>query len=1084
MIKADRLPYAELEAISNFSFHKGASHPEELVEHAAKLGYSAIGLCDHSTFAGVVRAHIAAKAHPHVKFLVGCTLTITFPTTISFPTTTSFPSSISSLNSISHLDTRISSSHTKIQSETEDINLQVIVYPKNRTAYGSVCRLLSKNKQQQNTHNCRIDVAELADLFDCHIIIAPDVQHFLCYSNYHSLLRRQTEHLKNIITPKHLSIAIRKHYEINEATYFSQTLEIALQTGIPCVATNSVLYHEVSRKPLQDILTCIREKKTIHGAGFSLTRNAERYMKTTSEMNRLFAHLPHAIERSLTIASECNFSLDELSYEYPDPRIHPGISIHEYLRQKVDQGAKQRYPAGVPLKVRQLIERELVLIKELGYEKYFITCEEIVHFARSKNILCQGRGAAANSAVCYCLGITSVDPMQIDVLFARFVSKARNEPPDIDIDFEHERREEVIQYIYERYGRDYAGLTSVVVTYRSRSAIREVSKAFALPLDTVDMLAKSLQRWRENVLGPEQIKELGLDPDSPVIKHILALTDQLIGFPRHLSQHVGGFIVSQRPLNETVPIQNATMEGRSIIEWNKDDIDALGMLKIDVLALGMLSCLRKAFELANKLVQWEAPLALHTIPSDCPKTFDMICRSDTLGVFQIESRAQMSMLPRLRPRCYYDLVIEVAIVRPGPIQGNMVHPYLRRRNGRESITYPDKLAERVLGKTLGVPLFQEQAMRLAIELADFTPEEAEQLRRAMAAWRTNKSVIEAFSQRIIAGMKAKGYTEDFANTCINQIRGFSEYGFPESHAASFAHLVYASSWLKAHVPAVFAAALLNSQPMGFYAPAQILADAQRHGIKILSVDVNYSDWDYSIDRCARKGPIRVGFRAIQGMPIEQAKLIVGARQGLGNFASIDIFWCKLWQYSYTTTNIRPERATLERLARADAFTSIHLSQRQALWEIKRLKDFTPLQTRLHSRPAQLTLPLMSSRQKMQMDYQSKGFSLTNHPVSFLRSQLDSQGYVSSRILSSGRVSNGSWVRTAGIVVFRQRPGTAKGIVFLTIEDEFGMMNLTIPPQLFATHYRTVLHATQIASEGRLENIGSLVYIKAKNLRSL
>ncbi len=926
--------YVELHVTSNFTFLHGASHPEELVQQAATLGHCAAAITDRNTLSGIVRAHIAAK-DIGIPLVVGC--------------------------------------RVELQTQPEAPLLSVLVYPTNRAAYSRLCRLLTLGKRRAPKGQCELT---LHDLIEHHegllaIIVPPAVLD----EDFIEIVRG----LGRVFDDDRLWIASSCLYGPDDRERLAQLIALSHHTKAPLVATNDVHYHVADRRPLQDVLTCIRLGCTLPEAGFRLFAHAERHLKRPQEMARLFAEHPQAIARTVQIAQRAAaFNLDELRYEYPDEICPPHRTPMQYLIDLTWQGAAKHYPHGVPKKVRRQIENEFALIDELNYAPYFLTVYDLVVFARSRGILCQGRGAAANSAVCYCLGVTAVDPDRIDLLFERFVSRERNEPPDIDIDFEHERREEVIQYIYSKYGRERAALTAEVITYRGKSAVREVGKALGLSLDCVDRLSKSMDWWEKGKLRPNRLRELGLNPNDPTIHHLVQRMNEILGFPRHLSQHVGGFVITKGPLCELVPIENAAMKDRTVIEWDKDDIDALGMLKVDVLGLGMLTCIRKCFDLVNGqylarreytavrprcihrgLNGGRRTLELHTVPSEDAAVYDMICSADTIGVFQIESRAQMSMLPRLRPRCFYDLVIEVAIVRPGPIQGKMVHPYLRRRNGEEPVTYPDERVKEVLGKTLGIPLFQEQAMRLAIVGAGFTPDEADQLRRAMAAWKRKGNQIEKFGTRLIEGMISRGYPLEFAERCFEQIKGFSDYGFPESHAASFALLVYVSAWLKRHYPAAFGAALINSQPMGFYAPAQIVRDAQEHGVKIRPVDVNYSQWDCTLqDRHApgtgtppeqvrrdeggesssrepkasawgKDAPsLRLGMRLVKGLREDEANAISQAVDRYGSFTSIE----RLWR----TSSVRI--ATLRALARADAFGSMGLDRQAALWEIRRLRD--------------------------------------------------------------------------------------------------------------------------------------------------
>jgi len=1269
--------YAELNVMSNFTFLTGASHPEELVEHAAALGYRAIAITDTNTLAGVVRAHLAAKAHD-MTLIVGCRLRFTQP---------------------------------------EDFT--VLVYPTDRAAYARLSRLLTLGKRRAAKGECSLtlhDFIEYQDGLLAAIVPPNDIdQDFI--DAVHGLRR--------VFDDDRLSLTASCLYEHDDRTRLAQLAALSEHTRVPLIATNDVLYHVPQRRALQDVLTCIRHGCTLDEAGTRLAPNAERYLKSPDEMARLFAEYPQAIERTIELAERAShFSLDELHYDYPHEAGESNKSPMQWLTELTWAGAADRYPQGIPEKVCNQIKHELALIDELNYAPYFLTVHDLVMFAESRGILCQGRGAAANSAVCYCLGVTAVDPDRIDVLFERFISRERNEPPDIDIDFEHERREEVIQYIYNKYGRDHAALTAEVITYRDRSAIREVGKALGLSLDAVDRLSKSLDWWDDDGLKPDRIRELGLNPGDPTIKRLFQLSQAIQGFPRHLSQHVGGFVISLQPLHEIVPIENAAMPERTVIEWDKDDIDAMGMLKVDVLGLGMLTCIRKALELVNKkatkrrsdgateggeetigggldqtvsciltssfhgdkrheqsahvsgsggvaagygtgathvsndrcdagcgkirsdepdapgrgldTIQYrgracptesaglsqtsanrkritggivhairtgnavdddstgrttgqsdqrnrshpssthpqsgkenyhkvnahhnhpsslrrsvapslDKPLTLSTIPAEDPAVYDMICDADTIGVFQIESRAQMTMLPRLRPRCFYDLVIEVAIVRPGPIQGRMVHPYLRRRTGQESITYPDEKVKHVLGKTLGVPLFQEQAMALAIVAAGFTPDEADQLRRTIAAWKRNKPTLKLFTKRLYEGMVQRGYSETFAEQCADQILGFSGYGFPESHAASFALLVYVSAWLKKHYPAAFAAALLNSQPMGFYAPAQIVHDARNHGVDVREVDVNYSAWDCVLEERheerhegtearrhegeekrrsgeateggrkarghegteARRGDmlidsrepgdrrkpirmslrsnpddvepaLRLGMRLIKGLHEADAHAIAQAVQRSGPFHAIAAL--------RRASGVRI--TTLRRLAAADAFRSMGLDRQAALWHVRRLRDddlpmFDGIESTQPAESEPANLPELSTVHHVRHDYLTTGLSLKAHPVSFIRDQLDAMNVVTAvDIKNAERWPHGTWATVAGLVLVRQRPASAKGIIFMTLEDETDISNLLIHPNVYAQHCAAAHDGVLIAATGTIERAGDVVHIKAQRFRDL
>jgi error-prone DNA polymerase len=1068
--------YAELQVTSNFSFLQSGSHPEELISQAANLGMRGIAITDHNSLAGVVRAHVAAK-ELGIQFRVGARLELV-------PT---FPEDPFEVTPYRHNGTPL------------------LVYPCSREGYGNLCRLLTLGKLRAAKGQCFITYDEFLQYQRDLIIIA--VPPTLCADNrvlyqdksspaplisslptsiaqrhgdFSRLVQKLTRDLSDLTA---LYIALTRSYTANNQQDLSVAIQIAKTFKVKTVVTNDVYYHLPERKILLDTITCIRHRCTIEQAGYLLQQNAERHLKDPHEMQRLFRDHPQSLHNTVEILDRTTgFSLDSLRYEYPNEITPSGVSSGEYLRHLTYQGATGRYPSGIPPKVQKLLEEEFKLIAELGYEKYFLTCYDIVQFARGRGILCQGRGAAANSAVCYCLGITAVDPTQIDLLFARFVSKERNEPPDIDIDFEHERREEVIQYIYQRFGRERAGLTCAVTTYRYRSAVRDVGKALGLSNALVDTIAKLIHRWTSCTIDADELRSIGIDPGDRTIQRVLDLSNQLLGFPRHLTQHVGGFIISEKALCETVPILNTSMDGRTMIEWDKDDIDALGMMKIDILALGMLTCIRKALNLINQsqrlLSKPHVELELHSIPAEDQTVYDMICKADTIGVFQIESRAQMSMLPRLKPRCFYDLVIEVAIVRPGPIQGNMVHPYLRRRNGIEKPYYPDERAAAVLQKTLGVPLFQEQAMRLAIMLANFTPGESEQLRRAMAAWKRDKGKITEFQSRIITGMRANGYTQEFAESCVQQIKGFSEYGFPESHAASFALLVYASAWIKRHYPAHFAAALLNSQPMGFYAPSQIISDARDHGVRVLPIDFQSSTWDC----CIEERQLRLGLRLIKGLSEGQAIILSQLIKESGAISSLHQLWCLAQE-----RRCGLKKATLEQLARADAFRSINLVSRDALWQIHALPpEVLPLdqyeKTESHS---SLELQRRSAQEEMFADYSVTGLSLRGHPIGFIREHLTKLGVVSTAALRDRQaVKPGASVAVAGLAIVRQRPGTAKGVVFITIEDETGIANLIIRPDIFERFRSIVLMSSSIVAYGRIERVDAVVYVTAERIESL
>jgi len=1035
--------YVELYSTSTFSFLEGASHPEELVQWAATLGYKAIGIADRHTLAGIVRGHQAAK-QAGIQFIVGARLEL-------FASTA--PNS------------------------ADPALLSLLAYPTSRTGYGNLCSVLTTGKLRAEKDSCHITINDLvAQSNDLIFVLLPpgcDNQAIVRFNGACTALQSN-------LPRERVFLACTYDYSAYAAAQHEITLQLAAQHRLKLVATNAPHFHTPKRKPLHDVVSCIRHHCTIASAGFRLQQNSERYLKAPAEMLRLFRDTPAAIEHGLWIAEQAQgCSLDALRYEYPHEACPEGHDALVYLTQLVEAGAQERYPQGVPASVRQTLQHELRLIHELQYEKYFLTCHDIIRFARHRHILCQGRGAAANSAVCYCLGITSVDPARIELLVERFISKERNEPPDIDIDFEHERREEVIQYIYQRFGRHRAALVSEVITYQRRSALREVGKVLGLPLDVLDQLTTLSKGWGDTETRLQDLQALGLNPNDPTIQNTLVLSSRLKDFPRHLSQHVGGFLISEQPLSRTVPILNARMADRTTIEWDKDDVEALGMLKIDVLALGMLSALRRALDVINtqRAVEAQEPLQLYSIPAEAPEVYEMLGKADTVGVFQIESRAQMSMLPRLKPKNFYDLVIEVAIVRPGPIQGNMVHPFLRRRAGLEKVHFPDARVEKILGKTLGVPLFQEQAMRLAITLANFTPGEAEQLRRAMAAWKRNKGTIATFQKRILEGMVQNGYTLEFAESCFHQIRGFSEYGFPESHAASFALLVYASAWIKRFHPAAFTAALINSQPMGFYQPAQLIRDAEMHGVTVLPIDVNESAWDCSV---TYPSSLRLGLRLIRGLRKDEATVLYQARQQHGPYHSIHDLWL-------TVNGKGVFKKTLLRLAEADAFRSMKLRREEAIWNIRALPaEITPLDqhdqdtTRLSNDLA--FLPKAPKQLSMFHDYQATGLSLRAHPLQFLRESLASRGAeTAAQLLSTKSTRYGATVSTAGLVLVRQRPHTAKGVTFITLEDETGTVNLIVRPEVYARYRRLILISQALLVRGKIERTEAILYLNASEV---
>ncbi|MGH7242350.1 MAG: error-prone DNA polymerase [Phycisphaerales bacterium] len=1034
----DRKPapgYVELQVTSNFTFLTGASHPDEMARQAAALEYRAIAITDTNTLAGIVRAHVAAK-DTGIQLLVGCALKF-----------------------------------------AEPLPLVVLVYPTDLAAYGRLCTMLTVGKRRAKKGECHL---ELHDLIEHQRgLIAVAVPPPIVSEDTIAVL----EQLRKTFDDDRLSLAVTRGFQADDAIRVQQMIALSERVAIPLVVTNDVHYHAHDRRMLQDVLTCIRHGCTVHQAGFKLHANAERHLKPPHEMHRLFADLPDALARTVEIADRCKgFSLDQLRYNYPDEIVPAGTSPMSHLRELTFAGAAERYPGGLPDKVRTQIEHELQIIEDLRYAPYFLTVQDIVRFARSKEILCQGRGAAANSAVCFCLGVTAVDPARGSMLFERFVSKERDEPPDIDIDFEHERREEVIQYLYAKYGRERAALTAEVISYRGRSAVRDVGKALGLSLDLVDRLAKTTDWFDTGAINSRRMQEMGVNPDEPIIQWLATLVGQLLGFPRHLSQHVGGFVITQTPLSELVPIENAAMDDRTVIEWDKDDIEALGMLKVDVLGLGMLTCLRKCFELVAS--SDNEHLTLATIPAEDSVTYDMICKADTIGVFQIESRAQMSMLPRLRPRCFYDLVIEVAIVRPGPIQGNMVHPYIKRRNGEIPVVYASPEIENVLGRTLGVPLFQEQCMSLAVLAAGFTPGEADQLRRAIASWKRKQYEIKTFEKKLIDGMTSRGYSLEFATQVFTQISGFSGYGFPESHAASFAILVYASCWLKRHRPAAFAAALLNSQPMGFYQPAQIVRDAQEHGVEVRPIDVNHSRWDCTLESGEKGHAIRLGTRLVKGLPQDHADAISAIVNEHGQVTSLD----DLQRRTRQSVSI----SSLRHLARADAFGSLGLTRQAALWTLHRLTDErlplfegTECDSVAQDRDTARTLPPRSAFDEVSADYDRTQLSLKAHPLAFVRDELKASGVTPCEFLrDESKCKAGRLVSVAGLVLVRQRPGTASGIVFMTIEDETGIANLVLFPKIFERFRNAARGSFAIVARGVIEREGDVVHVKVRQLQPL
>ncbi|HEX3485693.1 MAG TPA: error-prone DNA polymerase [Micropepsaceae bacterium] len=1098
--------YAELAVTSNFSFLRGGSHPEELAVQAKSLGHCAFGLADRNSVAGLVRAHSVAKEH-ELQFLPGVRLVFADGT----PDILSYPHCLAGWSNLTRLLTRGKRRAEKgacalFLADLLDYakGLHLIVMPPSPT----LSLREGRNFERRREISGRGDV-EKNPLPESVVALPPSLSELRRTKRAppHSTLP-QGEGGKSIVdvirclreaAGTKLWLAASMLYRGDDARRLERLGALAAEAKVPLIATNDVLYHHPDRRPLQDVVTCIREHLTLDAAGKRLAANAERHLKSPEEMLRLFRRHPEAVEETEAFAQACRFSLDELRPSYPLETREGFATPQDALAAFAEEGARKRYPETIPDKIRHALAYELKLVAELHYAPYFLTVHDIVRFAKSQGILCQGRGSAANSSLCYCLGITEVDPMMTELLFERFISADRNEPPDIDIDFEHERREEVLQYVYGKYGRERAALTATTICYRGRSAIREVGKVFGLSEDVTASLARTLWGWSPSGVAERDAKSVGLDPKEPRLARVLALADELIDFPRHLSQHVGGFVITEGRLDEIVPIENAAMDERTVIEWNKDDIDALKILKVDLLGLGMLSCLRRGYGLVER--HYGQPLSTASMPKEEKPVYDMLSRADSIGVFQVESWAQMSMLPRLKPKEFYDLVIEVAIVRPGPIQGDMVHPYLRRREGKEPVTYyapapehgpPDEL-KKVMEKTLGVPLFQEQAMRVAIEAAKFAPAEADRLRRAMATFR-RVGTIQTFREKFVNNMSARGYPREFAEGCFRQIEGFGEYGFPESHAASFALLVYASAWIKCHYPDVFAAALLNSQPMGFYAPAQIVRDAADHGVEIRPVDVGFSDWDCTLEpgtpaalevhirHAAMEKDIRthhamrLGFRQIVGFSENDAKTIMAARTS--GFSSLRDFWLR--------TGLSP--AVLRRLAEADAFGSLGLNRREALWALRALrrtgdKDDLPLFARaeLPDREPDAGLPSMPPGEQVIEDYRHLQLSVKAHPLAFLRETLAAKRILRCEQLPE--MASGRRVTVAGLVLVRQRPGSAQSI-FMTVEDETGIANIIVWPPVFEKFRGIVMGARLVAATGKVQNESKVVHILAERLDDL
>jgi error-prone DNA polymerase len=1038
--------HAELFCLSNYSFLCGASHPEELVQRAAQLGYRALALTDECSLAGVVRAHVAQRQLEEgadLQLLIG--------------------------------------SHFRVQDESGGEVFTLVVLACNLNGYGNLSEFITRLRRASPKGQYRLPLSLLQGeaLADCVVLAVPPRE-----ATDAALQALASVLLRHFMGRCWWGVVLLR--QIDDELWLQRLRALSEASAIPLVACGEVHFHVRSRKPLQDVLTAIRVGRPLTECGWALQANAERHLRTRLRLAQIYP--PDLLAQTLVVAGHCQFSLAELRYQYPDEFIPAGESAPAYLRRLTWEGAQRRWPEGASERVRALIEHELALIDDLHYEHYFLTVADIVQFARSRGILCQGRGSAANSVVCFCLGITEVDPARLTTLFERFISKERNEPPDIDVDFEHERREEVIQYLYAKYGRERAALTAAVISYQPRSALREVGKALGFSPEALDALARA-HRGREHH-GPDaqSTQEAGFVTDGLAVQQLLHLATELQGFPRHLSQHTGGFVLTGDRLSRLVPIENASMPERTVIQWDKDDLDALGLMKVDVLALGMLSALRKALDRVS--IRLGRPLCLADIPEGDADTYDMTCRADTVGVFQIESRAQMSMLPRLRPRCYYDLVIEVALVRPGPIQGGAVHPYLNRRQGLEPVVYPSEALKLALERTLGVPVFQEQCMQIAMLAAGFTPGEADGLRRAMAAWK-RKGGLQKYEHRLVEGMVERGYERAFAQGVFEQIKGFSDYGFPESHAASFALLVYASAWLKSHFPAEFLVALLNSQPMGFYSPSQLVQDARRHGVEVRPVDVQCSDWDSTLEGAEPGTPdapgpapaVRLGLRLVGGLSAASAQRIVQARHPEGDAAPC--LPCLFADVQDLARRAGLEQHELRQLAAGDALRSLAGHRRQQMWEAAGLRRAPTLLRGAPVHESPLHLPTAPEGEEIVADYQSTGLTLRRHPLSLLRPLLVRRRPLTAEALRE--VPHGRYVRHIGLVTLRQRPGTAHGTLFISLEDETGVVQAICWPSVFERFRRVLLEARLLQLQGQWQREGevaNLIVGHAEDLTSL
>ncbi|KIC39895.1 DNA polymerase [Ruegeria sp. ANG-R] len=1048
--------YAELCVTTNFTFLTGASHPEELVTRAAELGLRAIAITDRNSLAGVVRAWTALKelrreAEKEVQIRSQHRVDSCSRQEVGHPQPIAKPDAI-----------RLPQLIVGCRLVLRDSSVDWLALPRDRAAYQRLTRLLTLGKRRAEKGECHLDTKDMLRACQGMILIAlpqaglqqaiPDIQR----------IRRQF--------PNAVFLGAAPRYDGSDRAYLAACAQASQKASAPMVAVGDVVMHRGNRRQLADVLTCMREHITIDEIGTNALPNAERRLKGHADMARLFQDHPGALRRTLEIADRCSFNLSELSYEYPD-EIASNETPQARLERLAREGLKRRYPDGPSEKAISLMKKELALVADLDFPAYFLTVHDIVQFARSQGILCQGRGSAANSILCYLLGITDVSPDMIAMVFERFVSKHRGEPPDIDVDFEHERREEVIQWIYKKYGRHRAGLCATVIHFRSRAAIREVGKVMGLSQDVTAGLSNQIWGMTNGGVDLERMRELGLDPKDRRLMQTVRLIGEIIGFPRHLSQHVGGFVITKQRLDELCPIENAAMEDRTVIEWDKDDIDALGILKVDILGLGMLSCIRKAFDLMQQ--QNGETLSIATVPQEDTATYDMLCAADAVGVFQVESRAQMNFLPRMRPREFYDLVIEVAIVRPGPIQGDMVQPYIRRRNGLEKSEPFGPALEEVTRRTLGVPLFQEQALQIAVVGAGFSAEEADHLRRSLASFR-RMGTIGTYRDKFIAGMLNNGYTPEVADRCFGQIEGFADYGFPESHAAAFAMLAYVSAWMKCHHPAIFSCALLNSQPMGFYAPAQIVRDAREHGVEIRPVCVNASTWDNLLERRADGAlALRLGFRQIKGFKQEDADWIVAAR---GNgYPDPETLWLR--------AGLRPD--VLTRLAEADAFSGMDLTRRDALWHVKAIRSRTalplfndPIDGESINEP-QVNLPVMHLGEEVVEDYVSTRLTLRSHPMELLRPSIP--GLVPHAALQDIPLGRHS---VCGLVITRQRPGTASGVIFLTLEDETGVSNVVVWPKVYERFRRIVMGGRLLQVRGYLQREGIVVHLIAQEITDM